>query len=208
MSFNTLLKFLLPPWFGLVISLSGEVSVQFPDSGKQYPPPCREVFLIVNCSYHFKNPMLSFNLCKPQKIFDTFSCIPLVSNVRKLTQASWGEKREWNKRGILQWFQLLNQSPSSKEAALEIFPPVAGIISRRAFFENWMRIRSRQTFYVNSTFDVIICCSKLKQIVHDVSNSWKLLPFKPFLFASKSHPWLWISCLQESPRIKFCETFL
>jgi len=77
--------------------------------------------------------MLSLNLCKPQKIFDTFSCIPLVSNVRKLTQASWGEKREWNKRGILQWFQLLNQSPSSKEAALEIFSPVAGIISRRAF---------------------------------------------------------------------------
>ena len=152
--------------------------------------------------------MLSLNLCKPQKIFDTFSCIPRVSNVRKLTQASWGEKREWNKRGILQWFQLLNQSPSSKEAALEIFPPVAGIISRRAFFENWMRIRSRQTFYVNSTFDVIICCSKWKQIVHGVSNSWKLLPLKPFLVASKSHPWLWISCLQESPRFKFCKTFL
>jgi len=103
-------------WFGNF--LIREVSVQFPDSGTQYPPPCREVLLIVNCSYHFKNPMLSLNLCKPQKIFDTFSCIPLVSNVRKLTQASWGEKREWNKRGILQWFQLLNQSPSSKEAAL------------------------------------------------------------------------------------------
>ena len=94
-----------------------------------------------------------------------------------------GEKREWNKRGILQWFQLLNQSPSSKEAALEIFPPVAGIISRRAFFENWMRIRSRQTFYVNSTFDVIICCSirKLKQLTYLIlescfhsSPSWSL----------------------------------
>ena len=72
MSFNTLFKFLFPPWFGLVISLSGEVSVQFPDAGKQCPSPCREVFLIVNCSYHLKNPMLSFNLCKPQKIFDIF----------------------------------------------------------------------------------------------------------------------------------------
>ena len=90
MSFNTLLKFLLPPWFGLVISLSGEVSVQFPDAGKQYPLHAGKYFLkIFNCSYHLKNRMLSFNLCKPQKIFDTFSCIPLVSNVRKLAQASW-----------------------------------------------------------------------------------------------------------------------
>ena len=142
---------------------------------------------------------------------ENFRHIFMYSSCFECSKAGIGQlrgKREWNKRGILQWFQLLNQSPSSKEAALEIFPPVAGIISRRACFENWMRIRSRQTFYVNSTFDVIICCSKLKQIVHDVSNSWKLLPFKPFLFASKSHPWLWISCLQESPHIKFCETFL
>ena len=90
MFFNNLLKFLLPPWFGLVISLSGEVSVQFPDSGKQYP--LQKVFFIVNCSYHLKNPMLSFNLCKPQKICDTFSSIPLVSNVRKLAQTSWEGK--------------------------------------------------------------------------------------------------------------------
>ena len=96
-SFNTLLKFLLPLWFGN--SLSGEVSVQFPDAGKQYPLPCREVFLIVNCSYHLKNPMLSFNLCKPQKIFDTCSCIPLVSKAS--TGQLRGEKREWNKQGIL-----------------------------------------------------------------------------------------------------------
>ena len=92
MSFNTLLKFLLPPWSGLGISLSGEVSVQFPDAGKQNPPPCREVFLIVNCSYHLKNPMLSFSLCKAQKFLDTFSYIPLISNVRKLAQASWEGK--------------------------------------------------------------------------------------------------------------------
>ena len=55
------------------------------------PPPFKEVFLFVNCSYHLKNPMLSFNLCKPQKIFDTFSRL-LVSNVWKLAQASWEGK--------------------------------------------------------------------------------------------------------------------
>ena len=120
-------------WFGNFLIRGGFCAIS--RFWKTIPPPCREVFLIVNCSYHLKNLMFSFNLCKPQKFFDTFSCIPLdnVSNVWKLAQASWGEKREWNKWGILLWFQFVNQSPSSKEAALEIFPPVARTISRRAF---------------------------------------------------------------------------
>ena len=77
-------------WFGNFLIRGGFRAIS--RFWKTIPPPCREVFLIVNCSYHLKNPMLSFNLCKPQKIFDTFSCIPLVSNVRKLAQASWEGK--------------------------------------------------------------------------------------------------------------------
>ena len=87
MSFNTLLKFLFPSWFGLVI-LSGRFPCNFQILEHNTPSMQGSTF---NC-YHEKNPMLLVNLCKPWKIFDTFSCIPLVSNVRKLAQASWEGK--------------------------------------------------------------------------------------------------------------------
>ena len=94
MSFNTVeISVTTLIWFGNFLIRGGFRAIS--RFWKTIPPPCREVFLIVNCSYHLKNPMLSFNLRKPQKIFDTFSCIPLVSNVQKLAQASWSWEKAW-----------------------------------------------------------------------------------------------------------------